>query len=70
MMYRVRLDIKADESIAFEDVCFVASNSLSGFQPHPDHVTLSMRHKSGVYGFGGGDFWPQALARAYEYQEP
>ena len=66
-MNRVRFDIEADESIAFEDACFIASESIGNCRP--DHVTVSVRHKSGVYGFGGGDFWPQALAKAYEYQE-
>ena len=70
MMYRVRLDIKADESISFEDACFLVSESVSHCRSLPDHVAVSVRHKSGVYGFGGGDFWPQALAKAYEYQEP
>ena len=69
-MYRVRLDLEADAPLTFEDACYAVGESMDNCRRQPDHITVSIRHKkSGRYGLGEGDFWPQALLRAYEYRE-
>jgi len=68
-MRKLRLDMEFCASVSFGEVLEMVSESMLKHKSQPDHVTMSIRHPSGVYGFGGGDCWPQALVRAYEYQE-